>query len=259
MKKTTDLLKSLGLSEIEAKLYQGLLEMGSTTIMELASYVGIKRITAHFNIESLIAKGLVVQTKHGARRQIVAEPPEKISSLIEAKERAISEMKANLPELISSLTSKYKATTNAIEDVGILYYEGEKGFKEVCQRSLDYADGEIKFISNLGEWHKVYTEEYDKTHYIPTRLGKKIRLKLLVPSIEKAKYSEVDNEKLLREVRHLPNLSSFKTTLIIYGDEVSIMLSVKPYIAIVIRDEELSRTFKLLFDQLWGISEINSH
>lgn len=258
MKKTTELLKSLGLSEIEAKLYQGLLEMGSTTIMELANNVGIKRITAHFNIESLIAKGLVVQTKHGARRQIVAEPPEKITSLIDAKERAISEMKANLPDLISILSSSYKAANNAIEDVGILYYEGEKGFKEVCQRSLDYADGEISFISNLGEWHKVYTEEYDKTHYIPKRLSKKIRLKLLVPAIEKTKYSELDNKRFLREVRHLPKLPNFKSTLIIYGDEVSIMLSVKPYIAIVIKDAQLSETFKLLFCQLWEISEENT-
>ena len=73
MKKITDYLQELGLTEIEAAVYQGLLETGPTTVKNLADHIGIKRITTHFNVESLIEKGLIIQTKSGTKRQIIAE------------------------------------------------------------------------------------------------------------------------------------------------------------------------------------------
>ncbi|KKQ02042.1 MAG: hypothetical protein US11_C0001G0001, partial [Candidatus Roizmanbacteria bacterium GW2011_GWA2_36_23] len=46
MKKVTDYLVQLGLSEIEARLYQGLLEISPCTVMDVADHVSVKRITA---------------------------------------------------------------------------------------------------------------------------------------------------------------------------------------------------------------------
>jgi predicted transcriptional regulator len=59
MKRIVDYLQQLGLSDIEAQLYKGLLEAGSTTIMDLANHVNMKRITVHFNIENLMKKALI--------------------------------------------------------------------------------------------------------------------------------------------------------------------------------------------------------
>src|SRR5947207_694165 len=87
-----------------------------------------------------------------------------------------------------------KSVKNFLVDFGlpdkkveVKYYQGEKGFKEVCQRSLDNAKDEILFISNPEEWYKGFTDEYDKEYYIPSRLKRNLGVRTLVSQGEKAK------------------------------------------------------------------------
>ena len=101
MKIVQDYLQELGLSEIEAKLYQGLLEKGPSTAMELATHVGLKRITVHFNIESLIQKGLVTESREGARRQIVAEPPERLKYLLDQRFESIKSLRDKFTSIVT--------------------------------------------------------------------------------------------------------------------------------------------------------------
>jgi sugar-specific transcriptional regulator TrmB len=136
MKAVNEYLKHLGLSEIESKLYLGLLEVGSTTVMELANHVGIKRITAHFNVESLIAKGLITETRKGARRQIVAEDPEKLHVLLEEQELQISQIKQTLPQIIQSI-AKNIPKNNAPTNVEVRYYEGKRAVKHIYDEVLN--------------------------------------------------------------------------------------------------------------------------
>lgn len=254
MKRELEYLQALGLSEIEAKIYEGLLEKGQTTIMELANHIGLKRITTHFNVERLIEMGLVVQTRKGSRRQIIAEQPDKLESLIRQRESEVRDLRSQLPLVLDKLQRLRSSAMSSAEDVGILYYEGERGFKDVCQRSLDYANKEILFISKLSQWHQVYTYEYDQEYYIPTRLERDIQLRLLLPQSDKDWEGFGTDTSLLREARILPDVDNFMTTFIIYGSEVAIMLSVQPYTAIVVRNKEVTDSFRKLFYQLWGIS-----
>lgn len=253
-RKVTEYLQKVGLTELEAKLYEGLLETGQTTIMELAKFVKIKRITAHFNIEKLIEMGLVAETRKGSRRYVVAESPDRIGELLEQKETNLAQLKKELPQILSQMSVDQSKQTPGMNDVGVLYYEGEQGFRNVCQRSLEYSQNEIRFLSDLSEWHKVYTEEYDEKHYIPQRLKRNLFLRLLVPETGKDQYIEDNRSKLDREIRYLPQVFSFQTTIITYGNEVSIMLSVRPYSAIVINNEEVAKTFKMMYEHLWSIS-----
>lgn len=219
--------------------------------MQLANYVGVKRITAHFNIENLIKKGLVTQTTKGSRRQIIAEPPENLTSLIEEKKQRLATIEADFPAILEKLkthTANYFSTNNPF----FRYYEGETGFKEVCQRSLDFADHEVMFLSNLDEWYKVYTVEYDKNHYIPIRLKKKLLLKLLVFKSQLTESIKKEDGLYLRHTKFLPPMNKFYTTTIIYGNEVSIMISSRPYFAITINNREYNNTFKSLFNVLWS-------
>ncbi len=253
-RKITEYLQKVGLSEIEAKLYSGLLETGQTTIMELARHVDVKRITAHFNIERLIEMGLVVETRKGSKRYILAEDPNRIMALLDQQESKIADLRNQFPSFTSAMNEITKKGATDMSDVGILYYEGEQGFRNVCQRSLELARKEVRFISDLSEWHKVYTEEYDQEHYIPLRLERNLQLKMLVPESAEEHYETTENKKLDREIRAIPGAFSFKTTMIIYGQEVSILLSVRPYSAVVIQNAEVAKTFKLLFEQLWKVS-----
>src|SRR5690606_37463094 len=167
-------LQEFGLNDKEITIYLTLLKVGPSTIMDLARKTGIKRSTTHNNVEELIKKGLVSQTNYGERRMVIAEDPEKLKFLLEQRKWDVNKLEKNMPEIVNEIYDIVpKAKQNSL--VEVKYYTGEKGFKEVCQRSLDYAKGEILFISNLSEWYKVYTKEYDEHHYVPTRLKRKLK------------------------------------------------------------------------------------
>ena len=172
-------LQEFGLNDKEITIYLTLLKSGPSTIMDLARKTGIKRSTTHNNVEELIKKGLVSQTNYGERRMVIAENPEKLKFLLEQRKWEVSRLETNMDQIVGEIFQIVpKARENTLSEVK--YYIGERGFKEVCQRSLDKAKGEIMFISNLPEWHKVYTKEYDEHHYVPTRMKRKLGRKKLI-------------------------------------------------------------------------------
>lgn len=128
-------MQKLGLSDNEIKLYKGLLTSGPSTIMDLSKQVGMKRITCHFNIESLIQKGLVVQLRTGARRKVVAEPPEKLEELIQQKEKEIERLRDELPSMIKTIQS-FSPAAKTFQGLDIQYYEGKDAVKNIYDEVL---------------------------------------------------------------------------------------------------------------------------
>lgn len=136
MKKIEDFLQQLGLSEIEAKIYQGLLKLGPSTVKDLADHVDLNRVTTHFQINNLINKGLVIQLKKATRRQIVAEPPERLRYLIEQKEKQIKQLKDDFPDFIKTLQSTLPNSNTKDEEVEVKYYKGEQGCQQIYEDVL---------------------------------------------------------------------------------------------------------------------------
>lgn len=243
-------LVDFGLNDKEISIYISLLQAGPSTIMDLSRKTGIKRSTTHNNVEELIKKGLVSQTNYGERRMVIAEDPEKLKFLLEQRKWDVQKLEKVMPDLVSTIYEMVpQAKTNSKVDVK--YYEGERGFKEVCQRSISQSTKEVLFISNKEEWRRVYTEEYGKEYYIPARLKKKLFLKELTTDSKTARDFKGEDKKLFRETRILPETYQFKPTIIICDTEVSIMLSSEPYTAIVIEDVEVANAFRMMFNFMW--------
>lgn len=250
-KSIKNFLVDFGLTEKEITCYLTLLRTGPNTIMNLSRETGIKRSTTHNTVEELVKKGLVSQTNYGERRMVVAEDPNKLEFLLEQRKWDMKKFEENLPSIIKTINEsipKVKENTS----VNVKYYTGEKGFKEVCQRSIRNADNEILFISNLEEWYKVYTEDYDNNHYIPSRLKNNIYLRLLSTRSKNIEKIVGLDSKLQREVRLLPENVDFDGTIIIYKNEVSIMISSEPYTATVIENPDIYKTFLGIFEGFWN-------
>jgi sugar-specific transcriptional regulator TrmB len=248
-------LTDFGLNDKEATIYLTLLKSGPSTIMDLSRKTNIKRSTTHNNVEELIKKGLVSQTNYGERRMAVAEDPEKLKFLLEQRKWDVQKLEKVMPDVVKSI---YEAIPESKETskVEVKYYEGEKGFKEVCQRSVTNSTGEVLFLTNIEEWRKVYSEEYGKDYYIPARLKKKLFLKALAvdTGVKSDDFNKKDKENF-RETRVLPKSLQFKPTIIVCDKEVSIMVSGAPYTSIVIEDKDVADTFRGLFSSLWDSVE----
>lgn len=250
-KPVKNFLQDFGLTDKEVTVYLTLLKSGPNTIMNLARETGIKRSTTHNTVEELVKKGLVSQTNYGERRMVVAEDPQKLEFLLEQRKWEMKKIEDNLKGIVENI---YETIPQSKENtkVDVKYYNGEKGFKEVCQRSLDHSTNEVLFITNVDEWRKVYTEEYGREYYIPERLKRKIFLKALAPRNPGGEKFKGDDKELMRETRFLPESYKFTPTVIICDDEVSIMISGEPYTAIVIENKEVAQMYREMFNDLWN-------
>jgi len=254
MKTVSEYLKQLGLSEIETKLYLGLLEKRSTTVMELANHVSIKRITAHFNVESLIAKGLITESRKGARRQIIAEDPDKLQTLLDDRELEIGQLKQNLPTIIQSI-SKNLPKAKKDNDVEIRYYEGKKAVHGIYQETLKA--NEMYSFADLEKYYEVFPDASDMWEQAYNDNPKRIVRDILVDNPTSRKFGiEANLERYF--VKFLPTAGTYQqfefSDYIMYDNKVGIIqLSKDNPTATVIESPQIYMSLRLLHKVMWDL------
>lgn len=92
------LLEQFGLAGKKADIYLASLELGSSTVIEIAKKSGVKRTTCYDILLELEKEGFIFETAKGKKRLFSGEDPEKIKSSLSEKERRFSEI---LPQLKS--------------------------------------------------------------------------------------------------------------------------------------------------------------
>ena len=149
-------LQNMGLTQYEAKVYEGLLKLKKGTVKEIAEIADINRITAHDSIEMLIAKGLASQVKVGSRRrEIILEPPERLEYLIERQEIQLRELKNTFNPILEEI-KKIKDPHGPQEHFDVRFYEGKVAVFQVYKEILK-ADAVYSF-ADLERYYYVFPE-----------------------------------------------------------------------------------------------------
>ncbi len=249
MKKVTDYLQELGLTEIEALLYEGLLETGPTTVMDLSEHTGIKRITTHFNIESLIKKGLVIQSIKGSRRQIIPEEPRYLYYLVEKKEYDIKNLKQGYSEILNML-QKTARTQQSKGTMEIKYYQGKKQL----QRLYDETSKTKKLwsIVNIDEVLSTFPENERK---FSDSIKKGLKMwEILDKDSEKHTYLQTLNTNYYHSKRLPKNTHVSKMDFMLFKNTVA-LIDYKQHepLGVSITNPTLFEGLKSIFDLLWNL------
>jgi len=233
-----EVLKEMGLTENESKVYLALLDLGPSLAGQISRKTGLHRRTVYDTTERLIKKGLIGYILKNNRRVFEPSSPKRFLEVIKEKENSINEI---LPELLSSYTkTKEKQETN--------FYKGKEGLKTVLEDQIETG----KEILILGasplayDILQFYFKWFDKK-----RKEKKIKAKIV--------FSE--NIKTIKipfaEIRYLPEKYSSPLAINIYSDKVAIILwSKESPIAIVIKNKEISEGYRKYFELVWKIALI---
>lgn len=129
------LISSFNLSEGEAKVYLKLVELQNSTVLGLSKATGLNRITVHGYVDSLIEKGLVSQTRCGARRSLVAESPSHFEHLLENMKKDVDKIEKDLPVIVHGIEDLVPVSKKSSQ-VEIKYYEGKKGVDIIYKEAL---------------------------------------------------------------------------------------------------------------------------
>ena len=79
------ILKNFGLSEKEIAVYLALIELGPSSVRDLAAKSKVNRGTTYDILKSLINLGIVSYYNKESKQYFISEPPEKLLEAIDRK------------------------------------------------------------------------------------------------------------------------------------------------------------------------------
>jgi sugar-specific transcriptional regulator TrmB len=242
MNKIHKSLTDLGLTPFESALYLAALEIGESGMSDLAYRAGMKRTTAYVTAQSLESKGLLGSFQVKGRTKYVASSPETLKRKNHQQSLIINDL---LPQL--------NALNSQNEEVSINFYRGREGYVNATEATLDQTDSVVRHIGSLAFLHDVIGLDYDKNHYIPERLKRKIRFQGIYCHDDRRIINEIgSDEDQLREVRYLPPGTEFSSSTLISDQQVAIFSRRDELSTIIISSASIVESEKTKFDLLWN-------
>lgn len=120
-------LRKLGLTEKEVRVYLAGLELGPSSVQNIAQKAGLTRPTTYEIIEKLKEKRLFSETaKEKKKKFFVAQSPESILGLLRIQKREIQEKERELIRIIATMEDKYSKARE-----GIKTFKGREGLKSL--------------------------------------------------------------------------------------------------------------------------------
>lgn len=230
-----DALRTLGLTEIEEKVYVTLLEEGPSLAGHVSRKSGIHRRMVYDATERLIKKGLVSYILKNNRRLFEAVEPERLLQLVQEQEAAVKQV---LPQLkLTHSLSKEKQETN--------FFKGHAGVKSVFEDQIKEGKELLILAASPAarEMFSAYFHWFDER-----RKQKHMRVRVLVDSKHATAFVNVP----LAELRHVTGLGSELTSTNIYADKVAIIYwhREKPFV-VLIKQKEIADAYRSYFELLW--------
>ena len=223
-----EILKSLGLSDKEIKIYIASLQLGSSLVQKIANFAGLNRTSAYDLLKSLEQKGFVSHTIQSGKKFYQAAQPNKLLDMLKEREALVKKI---LPEL------------NALsESVGkrphVQVYVGKEGLKTIFE---DILKDSKSFLCIASKTQLVKLFKYYFPHFVKRRIKRGIKVKIICespPIDKKAPY------KLIKK--------KIKTATWLYNGKIAmISLEEKEPIGILINEKNFYDTHKMMFDLLW--------
>lgn len=233
-----EVLNKIGLSDKEASVYLALLELGTASVMSIASKAELKRPTTYLILDDLESRGLVSQVPQNKKALYVAEAPEKLFSDLQKKQELL---KRFLPSL-EALHNQKK------EKPQVQLFQGKEGMLEVYDKI--YASGEVWFYGTLGDLEKTFpvvTKEVSKRAR-EHRLKVREILTGTPADIAYAKTVVLDN---FYDMRISPPGLGFFTDNAIFGNSVAFFSFNVQLFAVVITSRDIVESLKSLYTMAW--------
>ena len=240
------ILRKIGLTDNEIKVYLALLEVGSSSTGGIVKKSHLHSSRVYECLGKLQIKGLVSYVIKSNRKYFEAANPERLIDYLEEKQKQIGKEKIEVKKIIPELVSKQKST-KSIQEANI--YSGYKGIRSLLNNLLqdlkeggEYyvfgAEGGMKDI--LGAYFTLYQKQKAKF---------KIKSKVIFG--DNARKTELLGE-YKGDARFVSSEFSSPTDTFIYNDKIIIFVwNEKPPFAVLIKNRSAAQSYKNYFKVLW--------
>ena len=236
------MITSIGMSKNEVIVYLDLVSFKTSSAFRIAKRTNLHRSNTYDAIKKLIEKGFVTELFQEEKRFFRALEFERLKFYLEQKKKEIEDIAPLVKEMVSP-------EINEKEEVN--FSKGIFSFKNMLMNSLVYNKAiEIyglpsNFIKTLGE---ISFKEFNKQ-----RIKKQIPLRLIFKQ-KPENFDELNNLPLT-EVRYSGFKYTSLTIIVVFDEEIVMIVPKKPFSIITIKSRDISESYREYFYVLWKHSK----
>ena len=252
MDKNLEILRKLGLSDAETRIYLALTAHGSLSASELAKHARCKRPTAYYALRQLLERGLVHKMGVPGVERFQAEAPESLLRLLELKRQDIAALETDVKGLLPSLVPSAGAREGK---PSVVFHEGPQAMQQAIMETLYCRGKHIDTIAPADNFFWQIGQEFS-AQYIAERVRRKITTRnLWEKPLEPV--SLLRSYAGLSKVRVLPPTmrGHFRTTVFLYDETVMYISSVGSGYVLTVRSKEHAELMRAMYETLWNASE----
>lgn len=235
---TETVLKEIGLTDGETKVYLSLLKLGSSPVSKIKEETGLHRTTIYDFIEKLLNKGLVHYVIKNNVNYYDATDPKKLIELLKEKMEHVTTI---LPQL-----QGLKGLSES--DVRVEVYRGKEGYKAINNSILQTRKDYVVFGADESLFKERFGTVMEQFFKKEAELG--IKERVLTSDEATFVYDMFPST----EYRYLPKEQFNPTPTFVWGNTVAIMFW-EPFTVIKIENENLADSYKKHFELLWKIAK----
>lgn len=235
---TKEVLKDLGLSEGEAKVYLALLRLGESQVNKIKIETKMHRTTIYDFIDKLIKKGLVSYVVKNNVKFFSASHPSNLESLIKEKKERLEEA---LPNLVNLAELEQKS-------LKVEVFEGFEGFKTVMNKILSQEKEE--FLS-FGIDEEIFDKKFPNLIKSYMRKEEKAGIKERVITRKGTRFV-YKNPHI--KYKYMDEKFFSPTPIGIFSNFVGFFIW-EPFSVVVIENKDLADAYRKHFELMWKIAE----
>ena len=239
-----ELLRELGLSVNESRVYEALLELGEASVQAISLKSNVHRRNVYDSVFRLIEKGLASEVFVNGEKNFKSVNPRRLMELLKEKEEKVS-------LVLSEMQAKYRAIEKPDESY---FYRGIEGVKNYLNDILKTKET-VYFIGAKAFW----LDERLK-FYLPhfQREREKLGIKLMHLFDYEVKKNKPEILKAVgKPYKFLPSKYSSPTSIDIFGDYVVTFVGVKvgqlaeEPLQFVMKSRKLAEGYRKFFEFMW--------
>ncbi len=241
------ILKELGLTDGEIRVYLSLLELGKSTAGKIIEHSKVSPSKIYDVLNRLIGKGLASYIIEGNVKHFKSAQPKNILNYIERKANTLMESKNKFKKIIPLLEAKQKSeiknfNAEIFESVSGLITVFDMSLNELKKGSTVYAFGYPAYASKLFD---AYWREYYK------KCDKKGILRRVIYDYD-AWFLKKRTGRKMSYYRYMPKGVITPTWAWIFNDKVAnVIVTEEQKVCFLVQNKEVANSYIQYFNLLW--------
>ncbi|KAF6242373.1 histidine kinase [Nitrosopumilus sp. b1] len=154
-KEGIELLKDFGLDEDEAKVYLGLLRMGSSKASEISHFTQTDRVRGYKILENLKNQGFVTSTLSSPIKFSANEPKEILLDIIKKRKQEAEKLENNVEKLLEIL-NKVKTNQETANLPKLTVISGRENIYDQIIKIIDETTDELYLVTTVSDLIRMY-------------------------------------------------------------------------------------------------------